>query len=129
MMLKIAAAAVCEVVIFTLLKQYKPELAFVSEAAFAVFVLFSLSDTFRQAVEEIKNFLSLSDSAGEYIAVLVKILGLALITQFAADLCRDAGEAAAASRVELAGKAVITAASLPVIEGITALIVRLAENI
>lgn len=128
-MLKIAGVIVCEIIMYTLLQQYKPEFAIILEAAFAVVLLFMLGSEVKEALGGIKSFFDGTGVSVEYMSVLIKILGLALITQFTADLCRDAGENAAASKVEFAGKVIITSASIPIIEGITGLIVKLIENV
>ena len=46
--------------------------------------------------------------------VVVKVLGIDYITDFAAQVCRDAGENGIASKVEMAGKVLIFYVSLPV---------------
>lgn len=48
-----------------------------------------------------------------YIGVLMKIIGIAYIVQFATEICKDAGESALASKVELGGRVMILAAALP----------------
>ena len=49
---------------------------------------------------------------------MFKTLGICFLAQFAADSCRDAGESALASKVELAGKISILVLSLPLFEDI-----------
>ena len=50
-----------------------------------------------------------------YIGVVLKIMGIAYISQFASELCRDAGEGAIASKIEVAGKIIIMTISMPII--------------
>ena len=47
------------------------------------------------------------------VKVIFKVIGIAYIAQFAADACRDAGEGAIASKVELAGRVLIVATAMP----------------
>ncbi|NLW74253.1 MAG: hypothetical protein GX057_05075 [Clostridiales bacterium] len=51
----------------------------------------------------------------EYAAILIKALGIAVLTHITAEVCRDCGESSAASYVELAGKLEILLLSLPLI--------------
>ena len=53
---------------------------------------------------------------GEGIRCLVRVLGIALVAQFAADLCREAGLAAAASAVDLCGRALALLQALPLLQ-------------
>lgn len=61
----------------------------------------------------------MSDGAlSKYSAILFKALGIAVLTQCAADICRECGEASAASGVELTGKLEILLLCLPLIDEI-----------
>ena len=53
---------------------------------------------------------------------VVKSLGLALLGRFAAQLCRDAGQAAAAAAVELASTCAILCVSLPLLQSLIELV-------
>lgn len=128
-MLKIAGVILCEILIYALLKQYKPEFAVISEAAAMVIVFFMLGNEVRDALGVFSSFLKASSVSAEYIGVLIKVLGISLVTQFTADMCRDSGESALASKVEFAGKVIITAASIPVIKGFTGFVASLVENV
>lgn len=52
---------------------------------------------------------------GDYVALLMKLLGISYLTESGAALCKDAGQTAIAGQIELAGKLVILSISLPVI--------------
>ncbi len=67
--------------------------------------------------EFLKNVLETS-SMNEYTGVLLKTLGISLTVQTASDICKDAGENAIASKVELFGKAEILIVSIPLIKKI-----------
>ncbi len=56
-----------------------------------------------------------------YHSVLLRCLGIALAVEFSADICRDAGEASTAGRLELAGKIAILILSLPLLKELLAL--------
>ena len=62
-----------------------------------------------------------------YARILLKALAVCYITQLAADCCRDAGESAIASKIELAGKAAIVAVSLPVFTELAELVTGLVS--
>ena len=53
---------------------------------------------------------------------VVKSLGLALLGRFSSELCRDAGQAAAASAVELAASCAILCVSLPLLQSLLELV-------
>ena len=72
----------------------------------AFIFLFSI-DKVGQVIELITN---LSDRAGlsrEFLSIILKIVGIAYVTEFGANICKDIGETAIASKVQFAGKCVI----------------------
>ncbi len=56
-----------------------------------------------------------------YIETILKALGIAVVAESAADICRDFGESAIAARVEFAAKSLIMLLALPVVESLLAL--------
>ena len=102
------------VVLFLIIKKNNPEYALLAELS-AVAVVISV------IYPEIKNVIDFFfDSAKDsyfdkvYVELIVKIVGISLISQLASDVCRDSGQQALASGVELAGKLIITVFTIPV---------------
>lgn len=63
-------------------------------------------------------FSGVAEQAGlnsNYLGVLLKILAISYVAEFAAALCRDAGEAAYATKLELAGKLAVITLGVPII--------------
>ena len=52
----------------------------------------------------------------EQVLLLLKALGVSVLTQLAADACRDSGETALSNKVELAGKVTILLLCLPLVK-------------
>lgn len=63
-----------------------------------------------------------------YIETVIKVLGIAVISESAADLCRDAGESAIASKTEFAAKIMIIYLALPVIKNLISLAFGVVEG-
>ena len=71
---------------------------------------------------------SLANKAGvnsEFLEILLKITGIAFLTEFTVNICKDAGESAIASKVDLGGKIIIISLSIPIISAILELIVKI----
>ena len=62
--------------------------------------------------------LSRWDAVGGYAEILLKALGIAVLTQCCAELCRECGENAAATGVELTGKVEILLLCLPLMSDV-----------
>ena len=77
-------------------------------------------------VSYLQNLTEASEIAG-YAEFLFKALGVAILTQCCAELCRESGESGAASGVELAGRVEILLISLPLINELLATAKELLE--
>ena len=129
MTVRIAAVVVCEIIVYVLLRQYRPEFAVLSEAVCGVVLFFVLSDELDSVLTLFNGLLLETGMGREYLSVLLRALGTALVVQFTADLCRDAGDGAAASQIEFAGKVIMAASAIPLIEGVVGLITEFAGGI
>lgn len=118
----ILSAALCVIV-----RQYKPEMALGISAACGVLILIAVITMLSPSVEAIVQLTEAAGLDNGYAAILLKALAVCYITQLSADCCRDAGEAAIATRIELAGKAAIVVISLPVFSSLAELVTKLIK--
>lgn len=97
------------------LKNQRPELALQVSIVTGIVLLAAAiaiaGEVKRQAEEFMQNY----SVDGNGIAAVIKITGIAYTAQFSADICRDAGESAVASRIELAGRLMMLLAALPMV--------------
>lgn len=128
-MSKIAGIVLCEMLVYSMLRQYKPEFAVFSQLGAGAVLVFVIGDEIRDALGVFGGMLSSGGVSSVYISVLIKVLGITLITQVLSDMCRDSGDTAAATKLEFAGKVIITAVSLPVIKGFTSFIAQLVTGV
>lgn len=61
----------------------------------------------------------------EFITLLIKITGIAILTEFAVSICKDSGETAIASKVDMGGKVIIVSMSIPIIAGLLETILKI----
>lgn len=69
-------------------------------------------------VDQIQVFEKAIGLDHEYIAILLKMIGISYLTQLAVSLCRDAGQGAIAGQIGFAGKVSMLIVSLPVISSL-----------
>ena len=112
---KLIAAAIAVCVINIVLKQYKPEYALLLSTVSAALMLLCAAPTIADIWDKISVFAERAGAENEYISLAVKIIGISVTTQAATEICRDAGEGALASNLELAGKVIMLFSALPAI--------------
>ncbi len=121
----IAGIAICAAAIAAMLRRYHQEYAVFISIAAGVVILLMIFSNVSPAVRQISTLLSSAGLTSDYGVILFKTLGICFLAQFAADACRDAGESALASNVELAGKLAVVVLSLPLFEKIAQTAVKL----
>ncbi len=67
---------------------------------------------------EYLNRMISSSALSEYAGILIKALGITVLTHITSEVCRDCGNSSAASYVELAGKLEILLLCLPLVSSI-----------
>jgi stage III sporulation protein AD len=60
-----------------------------------------------------------------FLAVILKIIGIAYIAEFGSQLCRDTGEGSIAAKIEFAAKIFIMVLAIPIIASILETIMKL----
>lgn len=113
-LLKICAAGIIAVIIIALVKEYKPDLTVGVSLCASVMMLSFLIVTLKDGFEFIADIYGQLSYGREYFPIILKVLGIAYITEFAVALCSDAGEKSVAGKIELAGKLAIFFATIPI---------------
>ena len=83
-----------------------------------VLILLKLIPFFSEIFRTIREISSVSGLKTDYIGLVIKVVGIAYIGEFAGELCRDAGETSLAGKVDLGTKVVIMVMALPLLKTI-----------
>ena len=74
---------------------------------------------------------SISEKSGinnKFLALLLKITGIAILSEFAISICKDSGEGAIASKVEIGSKVIIISMSIPIISSLLEVILKILPS-
>ena len=123
--LKISAFALIATIVIVLIKQEKKEIGvIISIFAATIIAVYGITK-----LEDIVNLIfDLAENAGvnaKYIEIILKVVGIAYIIELTKDVCVDSGETALAGKVEMAGKIMIVASTIPIISGVVEVINKL----
>ncbi len=114
--------AVTAAVAALVLRQTQPAYATALTVAVGVLLLVLTLQGASPLLERVERLFDQSALGAAYSAVLFKAFGIGILSQTAADVCRDAGETALAGKVEFGGKVLLLLCGLPLIEHATALL-------
>lgn len=112
---QIVALGLLGAVLATLLKKHTPELALLLAVAVCGAALAAVRGV-REVWAFLEDLLAAVEISSTLFLPLLKTAGIAVVTRIGADLCRDAGESAVASAVEMAGAMGALLAVLPLMQ-------------
>ncbi|MBO1583070.1 MULTISPECIES: stage III sporulation protein AD [Bacillus] len=88
----------------------------------SLFIVFIASVMFLLLIDQIHSILRMIERVASeakvsnvYVETLLKIIGIAYIAEFGAQITKDAGQGAIASKIELAGKILILVMAIPIL--------------
>ena len=123
--IKIIGIALIALIIIILLKQYKPEFVIYVSLIAGVLILFLVIDDLTGIVKLIQSIADKASIYSQFLSILLKITGIAFLSEFAVSICKDSGEAAIASKVELGSKIIIISMSIPIISTLLEIILKI----
>ncbi len=125
-MLRLTGFGVSAALMALLLRRLKPEVGLAASLAAGVLLCGLVLPHLAQLLQGLESIARAGGLADGYMAQLLKVCGVSLLTDFAAQTCRDAGEAGLAVKVELGGRVALLALSLPFMEALLTQIMSLS---
>lgn len=97
------------------LRQQRPEMALMVSIAAGLVIFFMIAGKLSVAIQALNEIMRKAQLNNIYFTTVLKIIGIAYITEFGSQICKDAGEGSIASKIELAGKVLIMILALPIV--------------
>lgn len=123
--IKIIGIGLISLIIIIIIKQYRPEFAIYISIASGILIIMLCMDRLTGIINILTTLSNKTGLNSQYLAILLKITGIAILTEFAVSICNDAGESAIATKVDLGGKVIIISISIPIIVALLELIVKI----
>lgn len=123
--IKIIGIGFIGVIIIILIKQYRPEFAIYVSIGAGILIFSIIAGKFSGIIEVLKSFTNKTSINNEFLTLLIKITGIAILTEFAVSICKDSGESAIASKVDLSGKVIIMSMSIPIMSSLLETIISI----
>ncbi len=120
--LKIVALALTGVILAALMKSVNKEASIYIILATVIILFFSIIDKLEEIFVFMERIYDDVTYGRTFLPVIMKVLAVAYITDFTAQLCKDAGEGTIGAKVELAGKVIIFYLAMPILTAILELI-------
>lgn len=112
--LQIVGIGLIATILIVVIRQYRPEMALQLSLAAGAIIFLLIIGKIADVLNLLTQLARKADINMAYLLTILKIIGIAYIAEFGAQICRDAGEGAIATKVELAGKVLIMVMAFPV---------------
>lgn len=110
---KIGIIGIVAAILAAFLKKERAELATMLGIVTGIVIFFYILSQLSVVSEFLSNILTKIDLKATYYYQLIKMLGVAYVAEFAASICKDAGQQSIAGMIELFAKLSIVTLSIP----------------
>lgn len=122
--IKIIGIGIIALIIIIILKQYRPEFAVYVSILAGIFILILSLSQISGVINLLKNLTSKANINSEFLGIILKITGIAILTEFAVSICQDSGESSIANKIDIGGKVMIITISIPIISSLLETILK-----
>jgi len=122
---QVVGLAIIVTVIGAVLKQIKPEMALQLSILAGVTIFLLVMDKIRLVIDLLQKLADQANINSYYLFIVLKIVGVAYLAELGCQICRDAGETALATKVEIAAKVFVIVLAIPIIVAIIESVMKL----
>ena len=122
--IKIIGIGLTALIVIIILKQYRPEFAVYISIIAGVFILLLSLSQISGVINLLRDLSSKANINSVFLGIILKITGIAILTEFAVSICQDSGESSIANKVDIGGKVIIITISLPIISSLLETILK-----
>jgi stage III sporulation protein AD len=114
-MIQVVGLGLVATFLILLLKEQKPIFASLLATFVGVILFISLAGKIAEVIGVLQALATQAQVNHLFLDTILKIIGIAYIAEFGAQVTRDAGQGSIASKIELTGKVLIMVMALPII--------------
>lgn len=123
--IQIVGIGIVATILSVILRQQKPEFAIQVSIITGLIIFIFVISKLNYVIEVLNNLAKRIDMDLIYFTTILKVIGVAYIAEFGAQIARDAGEGAIASKIELGGKILIMVLAVPILTSLLDLIIKI----
>lgn len=122
---KIAVFGIVGAILVVTVQQQKKELALILSIAVGAVLLMESGSLLGEVLKGVSQIAEQAGISGGQMKLLLKLLATGYVIEFGSEICKDAGQQALASKIQLGGRLVMAALALPVVTSLVNLITEL----
>ena len=122
---RIIGIGLISTIIIIIIKQYRPEFAIYVSLIAGVLIITLILDKLSLILSLLQSISNKANINSQFLNILLKITGIAFLTEFAVSICKDTGESAIASKIEMGSKIIIISMSIPILSSMLELVLKI----
>lgn len=122
---QIASLGIISTILIVTLKDFKPEFKILISIATGVMIFSILLGEISYVIETINTLSTRVNVDIGYFDIIIKIIGIAYVVEFASQISKDAGENSIAMKIEFGGKIMIMVLAIPILMALMDLIIKI----
>jgi stage III sporulation protein AD len=122
---KIVGIGIVATVLVVILKSTRPEFALYISLVTGVIIFSMILGELSYVIQTLNTLARRTNVEFTYFSTILKIIGMAYIVEFGAQISRDAGEDSIALKIELGGKVLIMVLAIPILLALMDLIIKI----
>ena len=123
--IKIIGIGLISVILIGIIKQYRPEFSIYILLISSVLIIYMVLDEFTNIINLLKDISNKTNFNNKFLGLLLKMTGIAYLSEFAISICKDSGEGSIASKVEMGSKILLISMSIPIISNLLEVILKI----
>ena len=123
--IQIVSLGLAVTVLALILKEQKPIFAFLLVTVTGIVIFLFLLGKISAVIRVLEQLADRSGVNHVFFTTILKIIGVAYIAEFGAQIVRDAGQDSIASKIELSGKILIMVMAIPIVSVIIDTVLKL----
>lgn len=123
--MQLVGIAIISTTLCLVIKKDRPEIAMFIAILTGITILLSVIFKLNFIIEGIKNLADKANIPSMYVTLIIKLIGIAYLMEFAIQLCKDCNEGNIASKLEFGGKIIVMSMSFPILLSIVEMIINI----
>ena len=123
--MQLVGIAIISTTLCLVIKKDRPEIAMFIGILTGIAILLAVIFKLNFIIESIQNLAERANIPSMYITLIIKLIGIAYLMEFAIQLCKDCGEGNIASKLEFGGKIIVMTMSFPILLSIVEMIINI----
>lgn len=123
--IRIIGIGLVSIILIGIIKQYRPEFVIYILLVSGILIIYMILNECTNIINMIREVSNKTKLNTQFLGLLLKMTGIAYLSEFAISICKDSGESSIANKVEMGSKILLVSMSIPIISNLLEVILKI----